>query len=171
MSNEPSVSSLVFLDIDGVLNSARFLADNTAGEGVIIVDGEFDATAHIDPSCVARLNTLIEATSVRVILSSSWRRSFGLKKTQRSLQTKGFTHDLADCTARFVEQERHVEIRHYLSMFAEPPSFVILDDALEAGVGFGENFVHVPDGLEDHHVELSIAILSRAAGNKASSVR
>lgn len=163
MSNDPSSSGLIFLDIDGVLNSALFLAESTDGEGVIIVDGEFDATAHIDPSCVTRLNALIEATGARVILSSSWRRSFGLEKTQRSLQTKGFAHQLADCTARFVGQERHVEIRHFLSMFTEPPSFVILDDDLEAGVGFGESFVHVADGLEDHHVERAIAILSRRA--------
>jgi hypothetical protein len=114
---------------------------------------------------VTRLNALIAVTGSRVILSSSWRQSFGLEKTQRSLRTKGFAHELADCTARFVGQERHVEIRHYLSMFAEPPSFVILDDALEAGVGFGEHFVHVPDGLEDEHVEISVEILSRPAAH------
>ncbi len=155
------MNPLIFLDIDGVLNSTRFIEESTDGEGVVIVNGEFDATAHIDPSRVVRLNALIAATGARVVLSSSWRQSFGLEKTQRSLRAKGFAHELADCTARFVGEDRHVEIRHYLAAFAEPPSFVILDDAVEAGAGFGERFVHVADGLEDAHVAIAIELLNQ----------
>lgn len=159
------MNRLIFLDIDGVLNSRRFIEESTDGEGVIIVNGELDATAHIDPSRVVRLNALIAATGSRVILSSSWRQSFGLEKTQRSLRARGFAHELADCTARFVGEDRHVEIRHYLSSFAEPPSFVILDDAVEAGTGFGERFVHVADGLEDAHVAIAVELLSRTGAH------
>jgi hypothetical protein len=155
------MNRLIFLDIDGVLNSTRFIEETTGGEGVVIVNGEFDATAHIDPSRVTRLNALIAATGSRVILSSSWRQSFGMEKTQRSLRARGFAHELADCTARFVGEDRHAEIRHYLSTLAEPPSFVILDDAVEAGIGFGERFVHVADGLEDAHVDRCVELLGR----------
>lgn len=54
-----AMSPLIFLDIDGVLNSAQFVAENTDGEGVIIVDGALDATAHVDPARVTRLDRLI----------------------------------------------------------------------------------------------------------------
>lgn len=150
---------MIFLDIDGVLNSAQFLAENTNGEGVIIVDGALDATAHIDPLRVARLNRLIDATGAEVVLSSSWRQLFGLEKTQASLQARGFAHDLAAGTVRLVGQPRHAEIEGHLAALAARPRFVILDDAEDAGRGFERNFIHVPDGLEDEHVERACRIL------------
>jgi hypothetical protein len=150
---------LIFLDIDGVLNSAQFLADNTNGEGVVIVDGAFDATGHIDPLRVARLNRLIDATGAGVVLSSSWRKLFGLERTQSSLRAKGFAHQITDCTVRLVGEPRHVEIESYLAALSTRPRFVILDDDEDAGVEFGPNFIHVPDGLEDEHVERARRIL------------
>lgn len=150
---------LIFLDIDGVLNSVQFIAENTNGEGVIIVDGELDATAHIDPARVARLNRLVGASGARVILSSSWRLLFGLVKTQSSLKAKGFAHELADVTMRLPGEARHLEIKSYLASLREEPPFVVLDDAEEAGIGFGHRFVRVPDGLEDEHVDLALRVL------------
>jgi hypothetical protein len=154
---------LIFLDIDGVLNSARFIAENTHGEGVIIVDGELDATAHIDPARVARLNHLVDTSGARVVLSSSWRQLFGLEKTQRSLAAKGFRYALADATARLPREQRHIEIRNYLANLGQEAAFVVLDDAEEAGVGFGDRFIHVRDGLEDEHVERSLRVLLERA--------
>jgi hypothetical protein len=150
---------LIFLDIDGVLNSAQFRAENTNGEGVVIVDGAFDATAHIDPLRVARLNRLIDTTGAEVVLSSSWRKLFGRERTQFSLKAKGFAHQITDCTVRLVGELRHVEIESYLAALGTHPRFVIFDDAEEAGVGFGPNFIHVLDGLEDDHIERACRIL------------
>ncbi len=151
---------IIFLDIDGVLNSARFCADETNGEGITIVNGAFDATAHIDPQRVARLNRLIAATNAEVVLSSSWRKLFGLERTQSSLKAKGFAHQITDGTVRLVGEARHVEIGSYLAGLGTFPRFVILDDdAEDVGVGFGRNFIHVPDGLEDEHVERACRLL------------
>jgi hypothetical protein len=151
---------LLFLDIDGVLNCARFLAESTGGEGVIIVDGALDATAHIDPRRVARLDQLLDATGARVVLSSSWRLLFGIEKTQSSLRAKGFAHEIADATPRLPGEARHVEIACYLSSLRETPAFVILDDAEEAAGTFGRRFIRVTDGLEDEHVALAAQILA-----------
>ncbi|MBK8257557.1 MAG: hypothetical protein IPK82_33425 [Polyangiaceae bacterium] len=150
---------LIFLDIDGVLNSAQFIAENTNGEGVIIVDGAFDATSHIDPLRVERLNRLIAATHAEVVLSSSWRRLFGVEKTQFSLKAKGFAYEIADSTVRMPGHPRQAEIESYLSSFTVRPPFVILDDATEAGIGFGKNFIHIHDGLEEEHIEQARRIL------------
>lgn len=151
---------IIFLDIDGVLNSTQFRAENTNGEGVVVVNGAFDATAHIDPQRVARLNRVIDATNAQVVLSSSWRKLFGLERTQASLKAKGFAHQLADCTLRLPGEARSVEIETYLTAHGTPPAFVIFDDdAREVGTGFGLNFIHVTDGLEDEHVERACRIL------------
>jgi hypothetical protein len=152
---------LIFLDIDGVLNSARFLSERAGGEGVVIVDGQFDATHTIDPERVAFLNRLVEESGARVVLSSSWRCLFGLERTQRSLQAKGFAGRLADATVRLVGRPRHAEIRHYLAGFSRVPNFVVLDDDLGAGDGLCEHFVRVEDGLEPAHVEAALAVLRR----------
>lgn len=150
---------ILFLDIDGVLNSTRFMAENTNGEGVIVVDGELDATAHIDPIRVGRLNRLITETNAVVVLSSSWRVVFGIQKTQSSLRARGFAHVLADTTIRIVDQPRAAEIEHYLARLGGQPSFVILDDDRGAGIGFDRSFVHIPDGMEDEHVERAKRVL------------
>ncbi|HVJ21496.1 MAG TPA: HAD domain-containing protein [Polyangiaceae bacterium] len=144
---------VIFLDIDGVLNSAAFILQQTNGEGVTVVDDSFDATAHIDPSRVERLNRLIADTGASVVLSSSWRLLFGREKTQSSLRQRGFAHELADETPRIFGSDRHVEIKAYLSTLTPPVSFVVLDDDEMAGVDLVPHFIHVRDGLEDEHVE------------------
>lgn len=154
---------LIFLDIDGVLNSAQFLLERAGGEGVVIVDGQFDATHTIDPERVALLNRLVEESGARIVLSSSWRCLFGLERTQRSLQAKGFTGNLADATVRLAGHPRHAEIRHYLTALPCVPSFVVLDDDREAGEGLGEHFIRVSDGLELAHIEAALVVLRRPA--------
>src|SRR5262245_47437401 len=152
---------LIFLDIDGVLNSAGFLSEYARGEGVVIVDGQFDATHTVDPYRVALLNRLVEESGARVVLSSRWRCLFGLDRTQRSLQAKGFVGCLSDVTVRLIGYPRHAEIRHYLAGFPRVPSFVVLDNDLGAGEGLGEHFIRVTDGLEQAHVEAALAVLRK----------
>lgn len=41
LSTTPPVDPLIFLDIDGVLNSTRFRAEHTGGDGAVTVDGAF----------------------------------------------------------------------------------------------------------------------------------
>lgn len=157
------MNRLIFLDIDGVLNSAAFIAEATKGVGVSVVDGAFDATTHLDPARIARLNRLIEAARAAVVLSSSWRLLFGLEKTQASLRQRGFVHELADVTPRILGTDRHAEIKAYLSTLRSPLSFVVLDDDETAGVDLEANFVHVRDGLEEEHVERALLLLTAAS--------
>jgi hypothetical protein len=155
------MNRVIFLDIDGVLNCTRFLAEATNGEGVTIVDGSFDATRHLDPARIARLNQLIAGTTAKVVLSSSWRLLFGLEKTQSSLRQRGFAHELADVTPRILGTDRHDEIKAYLLSLRPPVCFVVLDDDPMAGVGLEPHFVQVPDGLEDEHVERARVLLDQ----------
>lgn len=151
---------LVFLDIDGVLNDPSYIADATAGEGVIIRNGALDADAHIDPKRVARLNRIVGATAALVVLSSSWRRLFGVFETHAALCRRGYTGlPFLDETPRLYGELRHVEIRTWLSGNGVRRRFVILDDDHGAGLGFGENFLHIDQGLTDEHVTRAIHLL------------
>jgi hypothetical protein len=154
------MTTLIFLDIDGVLNSTEFIAQQMNDDGISVIDETFDATAHIDPARVERLNRLIEGTGARVVLSSNWRLLFGLHRTQSSLRQKGFVHELSDETPRIFGSDRHAEIKAYLATLEQPVRFVVLDDDEIAGVDLEDHFVHVPDGLEDEHVERARKVLA-----------
>ena len=153
------MNRLIFLDIDGVLNSTEFIAKQAEGAEATVIDETFDATQHIDPSRVARLNRLIEGTGARVVLSSSWRLLFGLERTEHSLRQKGFAHELSAETPRIFGSDRHAEIKAYLATLEPPVSFVVLDDDAFAGIDLEDHFVHIPDGLEDEHVERARRVL------------
>lgn len=50
--------NIIFLDVDGVLNSERSLKANQG---------------YIDPAAVENLKTIVDATGARIVLTSSWR--------------------------------------------------------------------------------------------------
>ena len=154
------MTTLIFLDIDGVLNSVEFITKQIREDGFTVIDESFDATKHLDPSRVERLNRLVDGTGAKVVLSSSWRLLYGLKKTESSLQKRGFAHELTGETPRIFGSDRHAEIKAYLATLEPPVRFVVLDDDEIAGIDLEDHFVHVRDGLEDEHVERATRVLS-----------
>lgn len=160
------MSPIIFLDIDGVLNSDAFLREAATKDGgrIVLASGyysetsDWDPRTHIDPARVARLNQILARTGAKVVVSSSWRTDFSLNELSGFLGHHGFVGELVDVTPQLFNRERFVEIKRWLSNQANPPRFVILDDDRDAGYGF-EQFVHVTDGLEDEHVERAVAIL------------
>ena len=55
------MGKIIFLDIDGVLNSESYFKNKIAGV--------------IDPECVRRLNRIIKETDADIVISSSWKLS------------------------------------------------------------------------------------------------
>lgn len=55
---------ILFLDIDGVLNSYQFYENKSNQE---LVDNPFDT------ACVRHLKTIIDATDAKIVLTSTWR--------------------------------------------------------------------------------------------------
>lgn len=151
---------VLFLDIDGVLNSANFLAESTGGEGVVIVDGEWNADAHLDPKLICLLNSVVAGTRCDVVLSSSWRVLFGVERTNAALKRRGATFQAVDSTPRLAGHERHVEIRRWLESQSGEIQFAIVDDDEDAGVGFGHRYVRTVDGIESKHTDRLLELLS-----------
>lgn len=77
---------VVFVDIDGVLNSDRLFAEHPSPEGA----SWWSADA-IDPSAVALLEALLERTGAVVVLSSSWRKRATLDELRAMLRTRGLS--------------------------------------------------------------------------------
>jgi hypothetical protein len=114
---------VIFLDIDGVLNTVSYLSKA----------GRADA---IDPSRVELLNDLVARTEATVVLSSAWRVYYGLEGVQiKYLIPAGFkgrimcvTPDLQASLNLPFKISRGIEIACWLHL-NPTERFVILDDS------------------------------------------
>lgn len=102
---------LIFLDIDGVLNSHRYwhrrlpLYRGSSGGAPSFMsqyykDVGFDGKYEIDPEAVKLMNELVTRTDAYLVLSSTWRlgsrgpdRLDGLEFTKNALALNGFEHN------------------------------------------------------------------------------
>lgn len=176
--------NVVFLDIDGVLNS----------EGMLFkLDEKHRALGHheqcecyrlermIDDEAVIRLNRLLEATNAKVVISSSWRKLMDPPELARCLVSHGFLGEVIGETPDGpnypgfalhmldgVEEvgpidhiDRGHEIAFWLHQHPEVERFVILDDCSD--MAHLKNRLVQTDGIEgllDEHVELAINMMS-----------
>jgi hypothetical protein len=168
--------NVVFLDIDGVLNSERFCR---------VLDDRHRALGHhekcecyrlerqIDDEAVTRLNRLVAATASVIVISSSWRTLMDLDELRRVLYSHGLVAGIIGATPdgpndpAFAAQgpydriRRGHEIDYWLGQHPEADRFVILDDSSD--MDKHENRLVQTDweeGLLDEHVDLAIRLMS-----------
>lgn len=128
---------VLFLDIDGVLNSSAYMSQPEARD---------EAPHMLDPEAVRRLDRLMAETGVVVVISSTWRLYLPLTKIQERLRWKGLRTEHANriigTTCLLHRQKmsgpsvpRGDEIQRWLDVFPEGviESFVILDDNSDMG--------------------------------------
>lgn len=117
------IQRLIFLDLDGVLNSAQWFARMNA-------DCLARRPIHnmIDPACVHRLNRLIEVSAAEIVVSSTWRIVHNLVDIRAALHHHGFTGRIIGQTPRYL-QNRGTEIQTWLTANGhDAENLVILDD-------------------------------------------
>ena len=175
---------VLFLDIDGVLNSENWFAyriycvkNNMVNILMNFVDTDDRNIKHkltmLDDRAIANLNRIIEETGCKVVLSSSWRSSIESENifTQNLLKLKGFKYEFYDVTPRLWFNDfsirRGEEIQLWMDKESEKneiESYVILDDddsdMLPEQMN---NFIHVDGqvGLTDRDVFAAIEILNK----------
>jgi hypothetical protein len=151
---------IIFLDIDGVMNSMRFceeLSIRTKQTG-----GSTATREMIDPEAVARLNKLIEETEAVVVVSSSWRKIFDVPTLQDLLDAKGFAGKVIDVTPDLSgepiylpnqRRERGFEIARWVRDNAPDALFVVFDDDGDM-TAVQERFIQTSWGLGllDEHI-------------------
>lgn len=151
---------VLFLDIDGVLNSRAYV--ERAGWDPPL--GSRDDLHILDPSAIALLNAVVAATGAVVVISSSWRITYDLAALQSMFEQRGFTGRLIDVTPELPGRQRSREIAAWLAATPAVESFAIVDDIDDAGVGYAPYFVQTTfeTGLTADHADELVRILRAA---------
>jgi len=147
---------VLFLDVDGVLNSARFLRENPG-----VFDRGEDEAGAMDPLAVARLEQVLTRTGAVIVVSSTW----------RLLNTVGqildFLHRRGAPSARIVGVTPHLtgyrgeEIKTYLKDHPGITRFAIVDDDSDMAP-YHHKLVKTTwdEGMLDEHVEMLVTMLN-----------
>ena len=149
---------VIFLDIDGVLNSAVYDRERTDKDG------------NIDVSRLVLLKQIVDAANAQIVLSSSWREHWEPEDEkcdqigkELNCVFRGAGLCIADKTP--MTGSRQKEISSWLDAHPYTADYVILDDAFG---GWGDLEPHlvktnsrIGRGLEDRHVEAAVKILNR----------
>lgn len=119
---------VIFLDVDGVLNSDEFFENNTDD-------------SYIDIKAVKLIKKAIEETGANVVVSSSFRYNQAFKEIEEILLRNGILFEKTP----FINNERGREIKQWLSEESEIEDYVILDD---------EIFEDFNEGLLSHLIKM-----------------
>lgn len=136
---------IIFLDVDGVLNS---------------VQDRFSWTIESDKHLIL-LACIVRRTDAKIVVSSSWRNCSLLDTLKKRLND--FSMSVFGITGYNKNGIRGLEIKEWLDNHNDIESFVILDDEVfDIKEHFPNNFVQtsMEVGLQKEDVEKCIAILS-----------
>ena len=115
---------ILFLDIDGVLNSDAFADYMLEEDNVDIFNEDM-----LDERAIVQLKKIVVTTGAEIVLSSSWRWYKDTRdKVHQQLRAKDI--DFIDTTPREINitMNRGMEIKAWLDEHPEVERFVILDD-------------------------------------------
>lgn len=116
--------NIIFLDIDGVLNSEAKLNRlwNEFHDTSLFHPIPFDEIA------LENLNTLVRETNSKIVVTSTWRLSSHINDLIVALKDYNLDTEIIGYT-RFIENAtRGTEINDFLSHLGYRPNFIILDD-------------------------------------------
>jgi hypothetical protein len=141
---------ILFLDVDGVLNSSVFFMRTqdqplplTAEEKAIIKrllphvelpPGAKNTAAvgidlrNLDSDAIRLLNQITERPDVAVVVSSTWRHGYTVRGLQLLLESRGFIGRVIGKTRELWGQDRGAEIQEWLVEHPDVDSIAILDD-------------------------------------------
>lgn len=164
---------VLFLDVDGVLNHAAWLKANGRQNGNLSTEEWRLARhrAHLDPDCVARLESVIKRTGCALVLSSSWRYDVTPEEMTARLRERGApSANVIDSTllgsqmpsGLYAGTQRGNEVDEWLTRNGAD-SFAIVDDDAELEPHMARLVQTSWEiGLQDEHVERLVALLGEA---------
>ena len=151
---------IIFLDVDGVLNSTDSAQAAFEREG-----RSFRYSEHMSTVLVARLNDLLDKTDAQVVISSTWRLCYELHEIFDILEKNGFKHDerIFGVTPHPPEARgiRGLEIQAWMEQHGTKPNqIVILDDSNDMAHLMDRLVLVNPDvGLTDEDVAKALKLL------------
>lgn len=150
---------IIFLDIDGVLNSVIYDRQRTDKDG------------NIDETRMVLLKDLVDSTNAEIVLSSSWRKHWSIDGSEcdhigieLNSTFEKFGLKISDKTPVLSAFDRSIEIQAWLDEHScEIQTFVIIDDIFGGWGELANNLVktdsRIGRGLETKHVETAKRIL------------
>ncbi len=155
------IDRVLFLDIDGVLNSFNWWQRRPNR----FKSQRARALNEIDPAAVKRLNRIVERTCATVVLSSAWRVIYSVKMVQSILKTRGFCYELAGATP-ILHAARGFEIQAWLDSSGGADRIAILDDDSDmAHLRSRLVKTDMERGLTDVHVRHAVKLLGGGRGS------
>lgn len=145
-------SRVLFLDIDGVLNSLS----SALALG--------DTNHHLDPVCVGLIARLLKETDTKVVISSSWRIGRTVETLQFELDRLG-AHRIGDRiigrTGDGYNGHRGRQIKEWIEMNAPNCTYIIVDDDSDMLPAQKPYFVKTDfeNGFRAAHYKKAMAIL------------
>lgn len=165
------MKKIIFLDIDGVLNSNRYFeseeyiaaSGNLSDAQVMLIKHEL----HLDPEAIKLINELVDTSGAEVVISSTWKIKYDVDELNKMLGDRGATFKAVGRTPqvqhRFSEHvPRGKEIQAYLDSLTEKPdTFVIIDDRDDMNQLF-KYLVKTgwQNGFMRHHLDKALKILN-----------
>ena len=149
--------NVLFLDFDGVINNTT----QTEQDVMYVVQNKLKHFDTYQPSLCANLNTLIQQFNFKVVISSSWRKTFDLITLRDIVNNQmNISCEVLDCTTRrqldtnykerieydpsATSRERGLQITDWLlEKKYTVKNYFILDDSLDAGYGHSNNYYRV----------------------------
>lgn len=132
---------VIFLDIDGVLNSDRSIFALPMRE---IFPGEYRLNyllSKADPVAIAILNKIIKETGAKIVVSSANRKVLGFDGVKQALLLMGVEGEVIGVTGT-TGGNRGTEIQEWLDN-NEVEAYVIIDDSSDMLEEQMQNFVRV----------------------------
>lgn len=118
----PLDKRIVFLDVDGVLNSERFFRENKIGKKRFPTYEEM-----LDPAAFKLLSGLVNGTGSKIVVSSSWREiPEAFKVLEKVLDFFSLPH--IGVTPTLVKKCRGAEVQAWLEENKFCGHYVIIDD-------------------------------------------
>lgn len=157
------MDKVIFLDIDGVLNHAKFFEARAKAAQSEVIDSKFKLPPHMwfAPDSVELLNKLVKETGAEVVVSSSWRFD---SKLQEIFDTVGLKFKIAGRTPSFhYEKTRGDEIQVFIDKH-DVKNYVILDDdddMLETQLGHFVQTDANADGFNYRCYQKAVEILNK----------
>jgi len=167
-----SIRKIMFLDIDGVLNTKWWYTQMDRNSPRDQYGYAFD------PKAVANLKRIVEETGAGIVISSSW-KSFGFSELEEMWTDRGLPGKLIGVTPNSVSDEllldadidsielfhiRGEEIKEWLTKHGKNVSnYAIIDDMDNMLPEQQSHFVHTnPEvGITEEDAEKAIAIINK----------
>lgn len=162
---------IIFLDIDGVLNSNEVYEDwhlrtGKNGWGGFFPEDEkaTDDNVKWGRPLVENLKKIVEATEAKIVICSTWRKHFTVEKFKEMFLVYGWDAPVVDKTPTAGYRIRGMEVKKWIDSFPTKLfSYVILDDYNDFMVDQQPYYVETnPEvGLSDSDADKAISILNK----------